>query len=215
MRAIRKHILHTNASHKHTHTHVRLHTGSLCRTTTTCAHTTYGHTKGHTHTQAKFQRWSVCPYLVSVVIATPGLIPCSKIQWVTASPSSSLLFAFFPVCFLMFLSMSTYSPTTALSHTPANHRLLNTSLLFYPLSFSLFHTLLSAVSYPSVHPNHSLRHKGARRGLKGSSSITGVTCLLKKRLLVNFQIRQSVGGRKREGEKEGMKGGCNKSMIKG
>lgn len=48
------------------------------------------HTYTHGDKQSKFQRWSACPYLVAVVIATPGLIPCSRTHRAAACLSSSL-----------------------------------------------------------------------------------------------------------------------------
>ena len=79
--AIHKHILPVSVSHK----------CILCTCMLAGSHMIVTHT--HTHTgdkQSKFQRWSARPYLVAVVIATPGLIPCSRTRRAAACLSSSL-----------------------------------------------------------------------------------------------------------------------------
>lgn len=100
------HIANMSVSHTHIHMHACTQTGSA-RTHMIMIHTK-GYAHRHTHMtdgHGKFQRRSACPYLVSVVIATPGLIPCSKTHRASFSFLFHLVF-FFPVCLLIFFSIS-------------------------------------------------------------------------------------------------------------
>ncbi len=139
-----KHMLRMSVSCKHIH----MHAFSLAHRRALQKHITimpYAHSykkathkNTHTHTgggQDKFQRWSACPFLVSVVIATLWLIPCSRTHWATASlPSPLSWFSLSLPAFLRFLSKPSYSLTISLSYSRGNPRLLNPALLF-PLSF--------------------------------------------------------------------------------
>lgn len=109
--------------------------GGHCKDTFDHDICTYTHRDG----QSTFQRWSACPYLVSVVMATPGLIPYSRTHWATASlPSSLSWFSFPPVCLLLFLSIPSCFLTIALSYILGIYRLLNPALRVFVAFFRPF-----------------------------------------------------------------------------